>query len=104
SAATMPSEEVSDDACPQGPTTSDGPITTTPAQTIQGGQEEQEPPISCALRSPLSARYTVVGLGRSTRKRGKCWRRRCQDSRHRTAERRSLSPGACARPAGGGVQ
>src|SRR3990172_11027005 len=37
----MSGGEVSDGACPEGPTTPARPITTTPAQTLPGGQEER---------------------------------------------------------------
>jgi hypothetical protein len=55
STSTMLSEGVRDEACPHGPTTSDGPITTTPAPAIPGGQAEQEAPMPCALRPHLPA-------------------------------------------------
>jgi len=55
SAATRRSEGVRDEACPHGPTTADGPITTTPAHAIPGGQAEPEAPMPCARRPHLLA-------------------------------------------------
>jgi hypothetical protein len=55
SAATKLSEGVSDEAGPEGPTTSVRPITTTAAQALPGGQEEQESPSPCARRPQFPA-------------------------------------------------
>ena len=38
------------EACPQGPPTSAGPLTTTPAHALPGGPEKPDSPIPCARR------------------------------------------------------
>jgi len=67
STSTELSREVSEGACPyriwDDPTQRQ--ITRTPAQAVPGGQEEQEPTVSCALWPHVPARYTAAGPARS---------------------------------------
>jgi hypothetical protein len=104
SAATRLSKGVRDEACPQGPTTAEGPITTTPAHAIPGGQAAQESPIPGALRPHRPACDAVAGLAGSPSAWGQCRRRRGPESRRRAAGRGRLSPGARARPTGWELQ
>jgi hypothetical protein len=99
-AATGRSAGGSDAAGPTGPTPSAGPLPTTPAHAIPGGQAAQASPRPGARRPHLPACSAVAGLAGRPSPGGQGRRRRGPARRRRAAGRCRRAPGARARPPG----